>query len=179
MLPDRSILIVQKLVENAKIQNFKCNILSNFQTMWSSLNLNFRAKNGVALTSFILGQAKVSLLRIPTRSSRNFFMAVLCIFAWSKDTSVDNTWIVSSSDYLRKKVEKSLMLFMGMTSFTLAPPMVKIRIIRTENSSILGKFLTARRSNCNYSGHRNYLLHIVWKLLKMSHFGIFNQFLSY
>ena len=34
MLPDRSLLIGQKLVKNAKIQNFKCDILSNFQTMW-------------------------------------------------------------------------------------------------------------------------------------------------
>ena len=33
MLPDRSLLIGQKLVENAKIQKFKCDILSNFQTM--------------------------------------------------------------------------------------------------------------------------------------------------
>ena len=34
VLPDRSVLIGQKLVENAKIQNLKCDILSNFQTMW-------------------------------------------------------------------------------------------------------------------------------------------------
>ena len=33
VLPDRSVLLVQKLGENAKIQNFKCDILSNFQTM--------------------------------------------------------------------------------------------------------------------------------------------------
>ena len=33
VLPDRSLLIRQKLVENAKIKNFKCDILSNFQTM--------------------------------------------------------------------------------------------------------------------------------------------------
>ena len=33
MLPDRSVLIGQKLVENAKIQKFKCDIFSNFQTM--------------------------------------------------------------------------------------------------------------------------------------------------
>ena len=39
VLPDRSILIGQKLVENAKIQKFKCDILSNFQTMWSGLFL--------------------------------------------------------------------------------------------------------------------------------------------
>ena len=31
MLPDRSVLIGQKLVENVK--NSKCDILSNFQTM--------------------------------------------------------------------------------------------------------------------------------------------------
>ena len=39
MLPDRSVLIGQKLVENAKIQKFKCDILSYFQTMcicWTS-----------------------------------------------------------------------------------------------------------------------------------------------
>ena len=37
VLPDRSILIGQKLVENAKIQKFKCDILSNFQTMCALL----------------------------------------------------------------------------------------------------------------------------------------------
>ena len=34
VLPDRSVLIGQKLLENAKIQKLKWNILSNFQTMW-------------------------------------------------------------------------------------------------------------------------------------------------
>ena len=33
VLPDRSVLIGQKLMENAKIKKFKCDILSNFQTM--------------------------------------------------------------------------------------------------------------------------------------------------
>ena len=33
VLPDRSVLKGQKLVENAKIQKFKCDILSNFQTV--------------------------------------------------------------------------------------------------------------------------------------------------
>ena len=33
VLPDRSILIGQKLVENAKIDKFKSDILSDFQTM--------------------------------------------------------------------------------------------------------------------------------------------------
>ena len=31
VLPDRSVLIGQKMVENAKIQKSKCDILSNFQ----------------------------------------------------------------------------------------------------------------------------------------------------
>ena len=30
MLPDRSVLIGQKLVENAKIEKFKCDILADF-----------------------------------------------------------------------------------------------------------------------------------------------------
>ena len=33
VLPDRSVLIGQKLVENAKIQKFKCDILDDFQTL--------------------------------------------------------------------------------------------------------------------------------------------------
>ena len=32
-LPDMSLLIGQKLMENAKIDQCKCDILSNFQTM--------------------------------------------------------------------------------------------------------------------------------------------------
>ena len=45
MLPDRSVLIGQQLVENAKIKKSKCDILSNFQTMCVCLNdffLNLR-----------------------------------------------------------------------------------------------------------------------------------------
>ena len=33
VLPDRTILIGQKLVENAEIQKFKCDILGDFQTL--------------------------------------------------------------------------------------------------------------------------------------------------
>ena len=33
-LPDRSLLIGQKLVENGKIEKVKCDILGNFQTLW-------------------------------------------------------------------------------------------------------------------------------------------------
>ena len=34
VLPDKSILIGQKLVENAKVQKFKFDILVDFQTLW-------------------------------------------------------------------------------------------------------------------------------------------------
>ena len=37
VLPDRSVLIGQKWVENAKIGKFKCDISANFQTMWQCL----------------------------------------------------------------------------------------------------------------------------------------------
>ena len=36
VLPDRSVLIGQKLVENAKIENVKWDILSTFQTISDS-----------------------------------------------------------------------------------------------------------------------------------------------
>ena len=39
VLPDRSILIRQKLAGKAKIQKFKCDILSNFQTLWTILKV--------------------------------------------------------------------------------------------------------------------------------------------
>ena len=42
VLPDRSILILgQKLVENAKIENFKCD---NFQTLWLWVAKKYRRK---------------------------------------------------------------------------------------------------------------------------------------
>ena len=45
VLPDRSVLIGQKLAENAKIQKFKCDIFSTFQTMWERKKIvNFRQK---------------------------------------------------------------------------------------------------------------------------------------
>ena len=38
MVPDKSVLKGQKMVENAKIRKIKCDILSNFQTMCPHLN---------------------------------------------------------------------------------------------------------------------------------------------
>ena len=39
VLPDKSILIGQKLLKNAQIEKFKCDILSDFQTMCSRLKI--------------------------------------------------------------------------------------------------------------------------------------------
>ena len=41
VLPDRSVLKRQKLVGNDKIQTFKCDILSNFQTICSQTIYSF------------------------------------------------------------------------------------------------------------------------------------------
>ena len=45
VLPEMSISKGQKLMENAKIINSKCDILSKFQTMWSSRNIILGWKN--------------------------------------------------------------------------------------------------------------------------------------
>ena len=34
VLPDKPLLIGQKLMKNAKVEKFKCGIFSNFQTMY-------------------------------------------------------------------------------------------------------------------------------------------------
>ena len=47
MLPDRSLLIWQKLVENAKIQKFKCDILGDFLTLCSVEKLALLLSNVV------------------------------------------------------------------------------------------------------------------------------------
>ena len=39
VLPDRPILIGQELVENAKIEKLKCNLLGDFQTLWARTGL--------------------------------------------------------------------------------------------------------------------------------------------
>ena len=44
-LPDRSVLIGQKLVENAKIKKFKCDTLGDFQTLCTVLKTPFILSN--------------------------------------------------------------------------------------------------------------------------------------
>ena len=52
VLPDRSVLIGQKLVENTKIQKLKCDILSNFQTMWICIYVN--TKKTITMQSHVV-----------------------------------------------------------------------------------------------------------------------------
>ena len=40
VLPDKTVLVGKKLVENDKIQKFKCDILSNFQTMCECVKIS-------------------------------------------------------------------------------------------------------------------------------------------
>ena len=46
MLPDRSVLIGQKLVENAKIQKLKCDILGDFQTLCKGFKHSWQLWSG-------------------------------------------------------------------------------------------------------------------------------------
>ena len=41
VLPDRSLSIEQKMVENAKIGKFQYDILGDFQTLWNIATTNF------------------------------------------------------------------------------------------------------------------------------------------
>ena len=59
VLPDRSLFIEQKLMENAKIKNFKCDIFTDFQTMCSQCmkinkksHLNFRLAKQNKIVNF-------------------------------------------------------------------------------------------------------------------------------
>ena len=54
MLPDRSFLIGQKLVENAKIEKFKCDIFGDFQTLYAG------KKNVLVLKIFFFQDTKAS-----------------------------------------------------------------------------------------------------------------------
>ena len=50
VLPDSPLLIGQKLVENAKIQKFKCDCFSSFQTLWTLLISNFPKDNATKIS---------------------------------------------------------------------------------------------------------------------------------
>ena len=76
VLPDRSILKGQKMVENAKIETFKCDILSNIQTLCRSstpyiLYIETAFIFGLFLELFYC-QGGVSPIFSPSRSFQNF-----------------------------------------------------------------------------------------------------------
>ena len=71
VLPDRSVLIGEKLVENAKIKKFKCDILSNFQTMWSIFKSRFTVINFENSIEITLIQFWLLCLHYRISQSRN------------------------------------------------------------------------------------------------------------
>ena len=63
-LPDMSVLIWQTLVENAKIEKFKCDIWNNFQTMYRRWNHHsFLGFAGVEITTIFLGLVGVEITK--------------------------------------------------------------------------------------------------------------------
>ena len=54
VLPDRSLLIGQKLVENAKVKKFKCDILSDFQTLCHPLKVHIVKVHDKSITFFFI-----------------------------------------------------------------------------------------------------------------------------
>ena len=61
MLPDRSLLIRQNFLENAKIKNVKCDILDDFQTM-CTYQINYQTV--LPDRSLFIGQKSVENAKI-------------------------------------------------------------------------------------------------------------------
>ena len=140
MLPDKSVLIGQKLVENAKIQKSKCDILSNFQTLWLRRCLNFTLvsilKSKLPKASFIRHRQfhadtlmmVLKLLKVHLIPAQKFTCKDLKL-KLSEDTfctclkpiiisSVTKVWLLNLTQkyskrprYLKKDISKCITLF--------------------------------------------------------------------
>ena len=80
VLPDGSILIGQKLVENAQIQKLKCDILSNLQTMCKTEN-----------AYWAIGVSLIFFSTTPTGLGHSWRKAVpikACVILYMKATNV-------------------------------------------------------------------------------------------
>ena len=93
LLPDRSVLIGQNLVENDKIQEFKCDILSDFQSMWQCWKL-------LQKVSFHrLTQQNRRIITLEVKVQRRPFWVIFIIHTlWS------NTWWWSLLLYSNRNV---------------------------------------------------------------------------
>ena len=69
VLPDRSVLIRHKLVGNGKVQKFKCDIFSNFQTCRTVRDSLSRSKSKLTLCFYIVQSSPdlviVKLVKVP------------------------------------------------------------------------------------------------------------------
>ena len=102
VLPDWSVLIGQKLVENAKIQKFKCDILCDFQTLcWSDHNDFFLQNNSIVNIYVWLFRTKPTFF-FKTERWKLFSHAVLIsILTYHVSVhSLSNWYHICSSSYL-------------------------------------------------------------------------------
>ena len=93
MLPDRSVWMNQELLENAKIHKFKCDILSDFKTLWACLHILTMnlITNSVNDNSFIVP------LWFPTLSLKRCSKASILKITTSFFTVSVRKWIECSS----------------------------------------------------------------------------------
>ena len=111
MLPDRSVLIGKKMVENIKIQKFKCDILGDFQTMCGYFFL-FCLADGMAMgiSEFFFVEPQIFFRKDETKQSSE---SSSCSVVTSKQNS-------SSSSHpkrvTQRKRRKSLRFFFSCVS---------------------------------------------------------------
>ena len=92
MLPDRSLLIWQKLVENAKIETFKYDILSDFQTLCNvRLQLNDPQRHFLRVAADAPEAIRVSSPHLPIviYSSYHFFDHLLMSFYITRGSRIN------------------------------------------------------------------------------------------
>ena len=145
MLPDRSVLIGQKLVENAKIEKFKCDILSNFQTLCMLSFCNITNQN-----------SKCDILC-------NFPTLYICstVFNGSlggnsfRCISRDKLWAEAGSGALKLSWEMAIIMVLSGLAFFL----VTLAIVMAKKLSVLtkaGLHLPHRNSNASTAGSLAY-----------------------
>ena len=115
MLPDRSVFIGQKLVESAIIQKFKCDILSNFQTLClsSCSSVKFETKTCIfSLSSISASSFDFFVLSLDDPSALVFDELVSGIDNNSlAKISLFSSTLGFSSEKARKKTRESLFTF--------------------------------------------------------------------
>ena len=145
VLPDRSLINRTKLVENAKIEKFKCDILSNFQTLCMLSFCNITNQN-----------SKCDILC-------NFPTLYICstVFNGSlggnsfRCISRDKLWAEAGSGALKLSWEMAIIMVLSGLAFFL----VTLAIVMAKKLSVLtkaGLHLPHRNSNASTAGSLSY-----------------------